>query len=242
MSGHLADFNILHTRHQNQHANSCNVVINNSIPTKGHHKRTQPTTDITNFQSPGYGFSSPMSNGLYGAPSMYSGHEFSPATLYPTPAATGYAHGLPPGQSDVLTRDISIEPATGTGTIDSEAPAIDTEALTQESNLNKAIAQTFGHILKDNNPKLLANIIDSSGKVICDAASLVSIISIHVNMPVEQVTITYEEQDTGCMAKVNPIRKIKTIKIASLDFHLAYNQKYNILSDTYFISLSKVLI
>lgn len=96
------------------------------------------------------------------------------------------------------------------------------------------------HILKNNKPKL-ANRIHPSGRVICETVWLVSI-AIHINIPVEQVTITYDEQQTGCMTKFNPIPKIKTIKIAALDFHLVYNQKYNILSDDYFNRLDKVLI
>ncbi len=118
------------------------------------------------------------------------------------------------------------------------------EELTTTKNdvaLAKLLATTFGHILKDNNVKLLANIIDNSGKVIVDLVSLVNLISVVTGAPVENITIGYEDQEAGCMAKINPIRNIDNIKVNGLDFHLSYNCRYNLLSDQYFISLKRVL-
>ncbi len=239
MSGHLADFNILHTKQQHHHANSCSVVINNNnIPHRGKPKGAPSFPPIPHIE-PNFGY--PGNNGLYGAPSMFDGsfgHSSGAGGRTPIYDVPGYPGGYPPGQENVVSREVNNNGDEAAA----ETPTVDVEALTQESNLYKAIAQTFGHILKDNNAKLIANLIDSSGKVICDAVSLVSIIAIHTNMPVEQVTITYEDTETGCLAKVNPIRKIKSIKIASMDFNLAYNQKYNVLTDQYFVSLEKVLI
>ena len=42
--------------------------------------------------------------------------------------------------------------------------------------------------------------------------------------------------------KLNPIKNIEAIKVAGLDFKLTYNEKYNMLTDEYSVSLRKVLI
>jgi hypothetical protein len=119
-----------------------------------------------------------------------------------------------------------------------------------ESSINleelyKLLAITFSHILKDNNPKLIANIIDNSGKIIVDAGNLVKIIALITNSPETDIHIEYVNNDgNGCTActKINPIKKIENIKIGYVDFKLGYNDKYNILADTFNISLKKCII
>ena len=119
-----------------------------------------------------------------------------------------------------------------------------------ESSINleelyKLLAITFSHILKDNNPKLIANIIDNSGKIIVDAGNLVKIIALITNSPETDIHIEYVNNDgAGCGActKINPIKKIENIKIGYVDFKLGFNDKYNILSDTFNISLRKCII
>ena len=123
--------------------------------------------------------------------------------------------------------------------------------LTEESNqplngneldLYKTIAKTYGHILKDNNPKLVANLIDQSGRVIVDAESLIKIVALVCQAQPESINIEYELTGGGCCAKINPIKRIEAIKVAGLDFKLTYNEKYNMLTDEYSVSLRKVLI
>ena len=58
----------------------------------------------------------------------------------------------------------------------------------------------------------------------------------------ESVNISYEVKETGCCGKLNPIKNIEFIKVAGLDFKLTYNEKYNMLTDEYSVSLRKVLI
>ena len=119
-----------------------------------------------------------------------------------------------------------------------------------ESSINleelyKLLAITFSHILKDNNPKLIANIIDNSGKIIVDAGNLVKIIALITNSPETDIHIEYVNNDgAGCGActKINPIKKIENIKIGFVDFKLGFNDKYNILCDTFNVSLKKCII
>ena len=117
------------------------------------------------------------------------------------------------------------------------------EKTIDELGLYKLIAHTFAVILKDTNSKLIANIIDNSGKIIIDATSLCQIIGLICGVDATKVHIEYVlKEEGGCMAKVNPIKQIENIKIDYLDFKLAYNSQYNILADQYHISLRKVIV
>ena len=120
-----------------------------------------------------------------------------------------------------------------------------TENNVNMEELYKLLAITFSNILKDNNPKLIANIIDNSGKIIVDAQNLIQIIALITASHETDIHIEYVSNDSaGCTActKINPIKKIENIKIGYVDFKLGFNDKYNILSDTFNISLRKCII
>ena len=119
------------------------------------------------------------------------------------------------------------------------------ESTVNMEELYKLLAITFSNILKDNNAKLIANIIDNSGKIIVEAGNLIKIIALITNTAETDIHIEYVNNDgTGCMActKINPIKKIENIKIGYVDFKLGFNDKYNILSDTFNVSLKKCII
>lgn len=109
-------------------------------------------------------------------------------------------------------------------------------------SLYKHLAITFANILKTINAKLLANIIDPSGKVVMDADSLVTAIGLLVNTDPRNIKISYEDPDVGCVGKVNPIKIIASIKVNGYDFSLAYNKLYNILEEEFHVSLTRTLI
>ena len=111
--------------------------------------------------------------------------------------------------------------------------------------LYKLLAITFSNILKDNNAKLIANIIDNSGKIIVEAGNLIKIIALITGASETDIHIEYVNNDgAGCTActKINPIKKIENIKIGYVDFKLGFNDKYNILTDTFNVSLKKCII
>ena len=156
---------------------------------------------------------------------------FPDRVTYPPPMEgvpdPGFASVMP----GVVTRSVEINNGT------EKNDEID------EVGLYKLIAHTFAVILKDNNPKLLANIVDNGGKIIIDATSLCQIIALMCGVDATSVHIEYVVKDeVGCMAKVNPIKLIENIKINYLDFKLAYNNMFNILTDQYHISLKKVIV
>ena len=157
---------------------------------------------------------------------------FPDRVTYPPPMESalpdpGFASVMP----GVVTRSVEINNGS------EKTDEIDEVAL------YKLIAHTFAVILKDNNPKLLANIVDNGGKIIIDATSLCQIIALMCGVDATSVHIEYVVKDeVGCMAKVNPIKLIENIKINYLDFKLAYNNMFNILTDQYHISLKKVIV
>ena len=215
----IADFNISSNRQRHRNTNSCNVVINNNHSvTSAVQRRVKP-----------------RSESQYGLPPL------PPKTaadkqnvVYPTPTFA---------ESSPYEEPQGGRAACPLGVVEREVTLAETEPLNgNELDLFKTIAKTFGEILRDNNPKLIANLIDQSGKVIVDAENLVRIVALVCQAHPESINIEYEVKESGCCGKFNPIKNIEAIKVAGLDFKLTYNEKYNMLTDQYSISLRKVLI
>ena len=177
--------------------------------------------------------STPQFRSVTGAPSR------PPDTVvYPS---VNQSMQVEPNPYDVVERDVTLTEEAPAQTLNTPYGA-QGEAHGNELDLYKTIAKTYGHILKDNNPKLVANLIDQSGRVIVDAESLIKIVALVCQAQPESVNIEYELTGGGCCAKINPIKRIEAIKVAGLDFKLTYNEKYNMLTDEYSVSLRKVLI
>ncbi len=140
------------------------------------------------------------------------------------------------GPVETNTNDPTTSSSTTTTT---HYPSVNTMI---NPELSDHLAKCFSSILKTNNAKLIANIIDMSGKVIISIEDLAKAISLITNQSYNDVKISYVENDTGCCAKINPIHAISKIKIGTQDFNLNWNNEYNILEDTYNISLTKCYI
>ena len=115
--------------------------------------------------------------------------------------------------------------------------------LKNEMKFYKLLSTTLSNILKDNNPKLLINLIDQSGKIIIEASVLIELIAIKTKVDSNLVNIQYAEvEEVNCLSKVSPIKNIKNIKIDNETFNLKFNREYNIIQDEFNISLEKVII
>lgn len=119
---------------------------------------------------------------------------------------------------------------------------VNEQELENELKFYKLLSQTLSNILKDNNPKLIINLIDQSGKIIIDARTLIELIAVKTNTDPKLINIQFKEEEPGCLSKVNPIKSITNIKINNENFNLKYNKEYNILQDDFNISLDKVII
>ena len=116
------------------------------------------------------------------------------------------------------------------------------QLLEIENRFYKLLSSTLSNILRDNNPKLLINLIDQSGKVIIEARTLIELIAIKTNSDPNSVNIQWCDEETGCLSKVSPVKNISNIKIDNETFSLKYNREYNILQDDFNISLDKCII
>ena len=134
--------------------------------------------------------------------------------------------------------------ASSTPTLNNYVPEYTTSdnLMMRENDLFKHLAVSFSNILKSNNPKLIANLVDQSGKVILSASDLITAIALILGINDSSVKISYEDPEAGCLAKVNPIKKISSIKANGYDFQLAFNKEYNTLTDDFGVSLVSCLI
>ena len=141
------------------------------------------------------------------------------------------------------TEDKPVEQPVASPTIPMVMPvAYVPETDAANAALYKHLALAFSSILKNNNPKLIANLIDQSGKVILAAADLVTAISLMLGVDSSVIVISYEDPEAGCLGRVSPIKRITAIKINGYDFNLGYNKQYNRLSDEFGVSLVRCLI
>ena len=160
-----------------------------------------------------------------------------------------------PSSSEILTTEKSSEKPKDPEPIPTMTPCVEptlnnyvpeyttsNTLMLRENDLFKHLAVSFSNILKSNNPKLIANLVDQSGKVILSAHDLVTAISLILGINQSLVKISYEDPEAGCLAKVNPIKKISSIKANGYDFQLAFNREYNTLSDDFGVSLVSCLI
>ncbi len=122
-------------------------------------------------------------------------------------------------------------------------PPGDTEEEPQDTSpLYRHLAIAYADILKTNNIKLIANLIDQSGRVILPARDLLTAIALMLSVEEDRIRIAYEDPDSTCLSKVSPIKNIASIKVNGYDFNLAYNRQYNELSDVFGVSLTRCLI
>ena len=115
-------------------------------------------------------------------------------------------------------------------------------AANTELRFYKLLSSTLSNILRDNNPKLLINLIDQSGKVIIEAPTLIELIAIKTNTDPNSVNIQWCDEETNCLGKVSPVKSISNIKIDNETFSLKYNREYNIIQDDFNISLDKCIM
>ena len=168
----------------------------------------------------------------------------SPSTSQTNP--TGQTGPISSLETSISTGPISSNPTDQTGLIslNNYVPEYSTSEnlMLRENELFKHLAVSFSNILKSNNPKLIANLVDQSGKVILAANDLVTAISLILGINESSVKINYEDPEAGCLGKINPIKKISSIKTNGYDFQLHFNKEYNTLTEDFGVSLVKCLI
>ena len=131
----------------------------------------------------------------------------------------------------------------------SRQPIITTEEIENNIEFHKKRAEILTNALCMDDKKLLANLIDNSGKVIISAQEFCELVSIMLSnddyqVNASDIAITFQEElITSCFkVHVTPYKHITAIKINNQDFHNVQNEAYNALTDKYKISVEQVYV
>lgn len=131
----------------------------------------------------------------------------------------------------------------------SRQPIITAEEIENNMEFMKTLNKILVNTLINNDKKLLANIIDGSGKIILSASDLCDLIAVMLStedfeVTNKQVSISYQESFTSsCFRlKISPFKSILTIKVDNQDLYNLQNEAYNVLTDKFMVSLDTVFI
>ena len=126
-------------------------------------------------------------------------------------------------------------------------PTVSAIEIEENIEFHKKRAEILTHILCDDNIKLLANLIDASGKVIisqqdfCELVALMLSTDEHKFEPSQIKLVLREEIVSSCLkVQVSPFKAIVEIKIDNHDFNVVHNEAANVLKNVYNISTDMV--
>lgn len=129
----------------------------------------------------------------------------------------------------------------------SRQPVITSEEIEHNIEFHKKRAEILTNALCLDDKKLMCNLIDQSGKVIISAQEFCELVALMLSNeesqlnPSDIVLSLQEEYLTSCLkVNISPFMKIISIKINNQDFSNIQNEAYNMLTDTYKISVNTV--
>ena len=224
-------------------------VIKDFVLSKG--GENQAHTQSTNTNTNNISINVSSDQGGIPIPNIPQASSTTPQTISITPQSSGNFTALAqqPGQT-ATTEDPAAVVYPSALLPDSQvqlSPEVQARlqrAVNMESELEfyRRLSTILSNILKDNNPKLIANVIDCSGKIIVSGNDLVNLIAIKTRKDPSEIILRYRDEEPGCCTKISPIKNISDIKINNESFNLKYNAEYNILKDDFNISLERVII
>ena len=131
----------------------------------------------------------------------------------------------------------------------SRQPIVTAEEIENNVEFHKKRAEILTHTLCMDDKKLLANLIDITGKIIISGQEFCELVALMLSSDEIQVNPSdinltlQEEYISSCLkVQVSPFKKIASIKINNQDFHNVQNEAYNTLTDTYKISVDAVYV
>jgi hypothetical protein len=126
-------------------------------------------------------------------------------------------------------------------------PTVSAIEIAENIEFHKKRADILTHILCEDNFKLMANLIDASGKVIisqqdfCELVALMLSTDEHHFEPSQIKLVLREEIVSNCLkVQVSPFKAIVEIKIDNHDFNVVHNEAANVLKNVYNISTDMV--
>ena len=149
----------------------------------------------------------------------------------------------------VKSKSRSIPSSTERFVMVSRQPIVTSEEIENNIEFHKKRAEILTNTLCLNDKKLVANLIDRSGKVIISAQEFCELVAIMLSNEESQVNpsdigLTLQEEVLPSCLKVHisPFKQITSIKINNQDFHNIQNEAYNTLTDIYKISVNTVYV
>ena len=125
------------------------------------------------------------------------------------------------------------------------------EKVFVENNIDfqKKLIKVLTETLCMDDKKLLANLIDSSGKIIVSGQDFCELIALMLSTPEHRVNPSdinltlQEEYISSCLkVQISPFKQITSIKINNQDLYTVQNEAYNALSQIYKISTNVVYV
>lgn len=231
--GRLIEFNVGDPKSNQQTASKvdCSITINNRVtpPSPGHKVEAQGDMKVPN---------GPEHEGDVIL------NERNIEVFAPT-AQNANGHFDPRVNVAVRPKTRSVPSSTERFLVVSRQPVITSEEIENNIDFLKKLNTILTNTLTCENRKLVANMIDSSGKVILTGQDLCELIAEMLNIDAKQVNISYVEGqiESSCFRiKIMPFKEILNIKIDNQDFRSSQNEAYNVLTDIYKISLNTVYI
>jgi hypothetical protein len=149
----------------------------------------------------------------------------------------------------IKTKHRSTPPSTERFVMVSKQPIVTAEEIENNIEFHRRHSEILTHTLCMDDKKLLANLIDTTGKVIISAQDLCELIALVLSddeftIRPSDVNLTLQEEyiSTCLKVQVSPFKKIISIKINKQDFHNVQNEAYNALTDIYKISMDTVYV
>lgn len=236
MSKRLIEFNCGDPKSNQQTASKvdCQITINNSQISKKGKSKKQASRDVKIVDDVEV-FESELSENIENQPVIEKtshNEEFNTKVNIPVKAKLR-----------------SVPSSTERFVMVSRQPIVTSEEIDNNIEFHKKRAEVLTNALCLNNKKLIANLIDGSGKVIISAQEFCELVAIMLSNEESQVnpsdiSLTLQEEITSSCLKVNisPFKGISSIKINNQDFHNVQNEAYNTLTDVYKISVNTVYV
>lgn len=149
----------------------------------------------------------------------------------------------PVGSNSVNAEQPTTEPTTPAG------PPAEIQPDETYESIYKYLAETFADILRKNDVKHLANVIDTTGQVVVDADNIVELVSDILNCDPYIIKITYKEKSGGGCFASSKFQLIKPIVSVALvvdnqeyDFKTFWPKEYEFLHDELHISFEKCTV
>lgn len=143
----------------------------------------------------------------------------------------------------------SIPTSTERFVMVSRQPIVTTEEIENNVEFQKKLIEILTKTLCMDDKRLLANLIDTSGKIIVSGQDFCELVALMLSTEDYQVrpsdiNLTLQEEyiSTCLKVQVSPFKAITSIKINNQDFYNVQNEAYNALSDIYKISLRTVYV